>query len=129
MIKSINTINEIKIPNNAQFYCLVGKTSGLSFHSFFQMGYIDQDNNAHPLVEVGKSNDGGLMYGDTGVNARMNSIFSHTGSIIKNEKRMLRKFCFTDLFFDINYSANKISRDQYLSFITLLCILYYSELD
>lgn len=116
----INTIKPLIIPAKSKFYCLIGQLSGLDIHTFFQMGYLDINNNAHPLVELGKVSDGGLKYSDDGLRSISNALFSATGSFIKNEKRLLRQTCFTDLSFDMNYSAYKINNSQYLNFLSLL---------
>jgi hypothetical protein len=117
---TISTVKPLIIPSNSSFYCLIGTLSGANIHTFFQMGYVDEDNKSHPLLEIGKVPDEGLKYNDGTIKAVANALFSKTGAVIKNEKRLLRESCFTDLSFEMSYSAYKINSEHYFYFLNLL---------
>lgn len=114
----INTKAPVCVPENAKFYCLLGKGTGLDLHNFMHLGYVDENGEQKTLLEIGKYYDFGLKCGEQ--NWLASFLFSKVGSVIKNENKMLRKQCDENISKDISYSAYEITRDQYLHFLGIL---------
>lgn len=120
MNMEINTTTSLKVPKQAQFYCLIAKKSGINAHTFFHMGFVNDQNQSQPLLEIGKVLDGGLRYNDQFLGVLTNALFSQTGALIRNENNLLLKDCYIDIKHDINYSAYSVTKVQYLYFLGLL---------
>ena len=62
-----------------------------------------------------------LPFNDTSIISTLkNFLIDESPSFIKNENRLIRKKCFSDVSLEINYLAFKISKCQYFSFLDLL---------
>lgn len=121
MTETIDTTQEHHIPYDTKFYCLIGKKNGLmNGHTFFHMGFVNSDGHAIPLLEIGKISDLGARQNESIPNILCNALFSHTGAIIHNEYHLLRRDCWINMTFDINYVAFEVTLNQYLYFLGIL---------
>ncbi|MDF1684970.1 MAG: hypothetical protein P1U36_10005 [Legionellaceae bacterium] len=114
---TIDTTQPITIPEDARFYCLLGK--GKDVHNFLHLGYVDNSDNYRPLLEIGKYYDLGLKNKEKG-HWLFHFIFSKLGAVIKSEHKLIRSDCDESWSKDISYSAYEITREQYLHFLEIL---------